>query len=105
MRSFNEFVRGMHFTVKTGRRPLVNVFSKITLDVLPPPVQRADALQVHHAVRLGKSTSNSRCSSRLAKVSPLIDTVALFTTEAVNNAISTLLLHLNNIKSTQSTEW
>lgn len=109
MRRFDEFVRGINFAVETDHQPLVTLFGKMELDMLPPRVQRLRLKLMHYQFTMqyvpGKLLATADALSRIPpKVSAPLDTVELFATEVVSNASSTLPLNPDDIKRAQSTD-
>nr|XP_037290325.1 uncharacterized protein K02A2.6-like [Rhipicephalus microplus] len=86
---FYEFVRGITFDVETDHLPLVSLFGKMELDMLPPRIQRLRLKTMRYQFRMlhvpGKLLATADTLSRITQKASLpLDTVELFAAQVVS---------------------
>ncbi|XP_064462835.1 uncharacterized protein K02A2.6-like [Ornithodoros turicata] len=101
---FDEFIRGIAFTVETDHLPLVSLFGKMELDILPPRVQRLRLKTMCYEFQMlyvpGKLLATADTLSRCPPA-PHVDAVELFAVEMVAATPEVLPVNLQAVRNAQ----
>lgn len=106
---FDEFVRGINFDVETDHQPLVSLFGKMELDMLPPRVQRLRLKTMRYQFQMlyvpGKLLATADTLSRIPPKAPCpLDTVELFATDVVDSTSEVLPVSLEDVRKAQGSD-
>nr|XP_037285108.1 uncharacterized protein K02A2.6-like [Rhipicephalus microplus] len=106
IQQFDEFVRGITFDVETDHLPLVSLFGKMELDMVPPRIQRLRLKTMRYQFRMlhvpGKLLATADTLSRITQKASLpLDTVELFAAQVVSGMSEALPLSPEDVRQAQ----
>ncbi|XP_037528497.1 uncharacterized protein K02A2.6-like [Rhipicephalus sanguineus] len=106
---FDEFVRGIKFEVETDHQPLVSLFGKMELDMLPPRIQRLRLKLMCYQFSVlyvpGKLLATADTLSRVPpKKSSPVDLIELFAADAVACSSEVLPINVDDLKRAQNSD-
>nr|XP_037270742.1 uncharacterized protein K02A2.6-like [Rhipicephalus microplus] len=106
---FDEFIRGITFDVETDHLPLVSLFGKMELDMLPPRIQRLRLKTMRYQFRMlhvpGKLLATADTLSRITQKASLpMDTVELFVAQVVSGMSEALPLSPEGVRQPQESD-
>uniref|UniRef100_A0A4D5RCR6 RNA-directed DNA polymerase n=1 Tax=Ixodes scapularis TaxID=6945 RepID=A0A4D5RCR6_IXOSC len=102
---FDEFLRGLVFDVETDHLPLVSLFGKMDLDVVPPRIQRLRLKVMRYQFTMsyvpGKLLATADTLSRMptepADSSRSVDTIEVFAAEVLQTSSEAASLQLEDL--------